>query len=254
MAVDRGKQPTRPAPPSPLRRPHWGQRKSGAMLAEGGFMNRIAISPEDLSHAVLQAILVWCWSEEIPVSRPIREEWFRKFAARWGVARNIYRKQFGRAVGVLNKNLRSVRQGQEGETVQRIAREFQTRGIARGRPVSLVSKVAYFLYPERFAPVDRLAREGLNRRRGSRSRQVRAAEYCAYLKAFEEEFHRLERDIEGECRRSWPHDLVKRLGHTPGLLDARGFRRKVLDNLLMTAGGHRDWERRAKPKTAAAEA
>lgn len=202
-------------------------------------------SAEDLCVAVMQAILLWCWNEEIPVHRPIRDAWFRDFVARWAVARTISRGKLGLAAAVLNRKLRAIRSGREGETVQSVARELRRRRIARGQPISLVSKVAYFLEPERFAPFDRFARKGLNRLRPSGSNRIGPADYRAYLDTFDGLFERLEAEISSECMQPWLREIVGRLGHAPGVLDTSGFHRKVLDNLLMIAGER--WPKRAKP-------
>jgi len=208
----------------------------------------VSTKGEYLSRAVVQAILLWCWDEEIPVSWPITEEWLQKFAGRWVVARNVYKGKLGQAARVLNGNLRKVKKGQEGPTVQQTADELKRRGIAPVKPVSLVSKVAYFLKPERFALTDRYARAGLERlRREAGIRGKLALDYVAYLQAFNEQFKRLETDIKAECNRPWARELVKRLGYAPEeVLKRRGFRRKVLDNFLLIKGG--GLPRRTKPK------
>lgn len=142
---------------------------------------------------------------------------------------------------MLNKRLLSVRDSTSpAELVEEVADALQEKGYGAkgGRPLSLVSKIAYLLRPRDLAPWDGSALGGLNRRRkGNHLPRVRPGEYRDFVGAFNQEFNRAKEEIVAECRQSWARALVRRLGLDPRLLNTTLFQRKVLDNMLMAEGG-----------------
>jgi hypothetical protein len=191
--------------------------------------------------AVAEAIGFWR-NHEIPyMEAEIERGWYEKFLVEWRVARTI-RKGTGEDVrALLNRRLLAVRDSDDpAGLVEEVADALQKRGYGAkgGRPISLVSKVGYFLRPKDLTPRDRFVLRGLNcRRREDHLPPVRSGEYTDFVGAFNQEFSRAKEEIAAECRQSWARALVRRFGLDPRLLNTTLFQRKVLDNMLMAKGG-----------------
>jgi len=191
--------------------------------------------------AVAEAILFWR-NHEIPYGEAeIKKKWYKRFVAEWRIARTV-RKGTGEDVrALLNRRLLAVRDSDDpARLVEEVADALQKKGYGAkgGRPISLVSKVGYFLRPKDLTPQDRFALRGLNCRRGENDLpRVRSGEYTDFVGAFNQEFNRAKEEVVAECRQSWARALVGRLGLDPRLLNTTAFQRKVLDNMLMAEGG-----------------
>lgn len=104
---------------------------------------------------------------------------------------------------------------------------FGTRGGTRGL-VSVVSKLATFIRPERFTAWDQFAQRGLNVALG-RSKSRWFPDYAAYLTDFNELWKRpLGQRI---C------EITEQAGRAALETEPR-FQRRILDLYLMTAGGY----------------
>jgi len=196
--------------------------------------------------AVVEAIFFWR-NHKIPYrGTEIKKKWYKRFVAEWRVARTIRSGTGENVRDLLNKRLLSVRNSTSpAELVEEVADALQKEGYGAkgGRPISLVSKIAYFLRPKDLTPQDRFALRGLNCRRTENDLpRVRSGQYTDFVGAFNQEFSRVREEIVAECKQRWARALVTRLGLGPRLLNTTAFQRKVLDNMLMAEGGR--WPRR----------
>jgi hypothetical protein len=143
-------------------------------------------------------------------------------------------------VQLLNTELPGIRSSRDpGSLVEETAEKLKNEELSsrRGCPISLVSKVGWFLAPETLIPRDGFAVEGLDgRRRKQGLPGVVGKQYRDYLGAFDEEFRREKDVISKECTRAWVHGLARRLGVSSKELKTAGFARKVFDNILMREG------------------
>jgi hypothetical protein len=169
-----------------------------------------SISTPDLANAITQAILTVSENQEQYRNPAIGERWFNRFIREWGVARTLSGDsgKRTRTVQLLNTELPGIRSSRDpGSLVEETAEKLKNEELSsrRGRPISLVSKVGWFLAPETLIPRDGFRRE----------KDV----------------------ISKECTRAWVHGLARRLGVSSKELKTAGFARKVFDNILMREGG-----------------
>jgi len=170
----------------------------------------------------------------------LTDEWFSWFVGAWNVARNIKagRKQLVREY--LNSELR--RALSLAGCVDAAALHIKQQGwSSRGcLPVSLVSKIAFFLRPDRFVPLDRFSVRGLNLLHASNGeRSVNRESYLAYLAAFDHHYAHLESQLNAALSQRWVVEMADQLGCPRNALMTAAMRRKLFDDYLMHSADYR---------------
>lgn len=210
-----------------------------------------ALEERNLALATIQVIQMWSnprYESFLLHSQPgvINEEWFRWFVGSWNVARTIGDGFQGDVRDYLDSELRSVLMNSGGaEAIDAAARHIQQRrwSSRSGRtrdyslPVSLVSKIAFFLRPSKFVPLDRYAVKGLNlARRRAGERRLKGKSYSEYFAAFNDFYAEVDSQLEFALRQCWVAELAGRLGCPAKALPTVAMRRKLLDDYLMHYG------------------
>jgi hypothetical protein len=129
--------------------------------------------------------------------RKLTEDWFRWFVAEWNVARTIKKGRQRVVREYLDRDFRKdLLDGGGAETVDAAAAHIQRKGWSSQKrkngqgslPISLVSKIGFFLCPTRLVPLDRYAVRGLNElRRITCAPRLKERSYRGYLEAFNEQ-------------------------------------------------------------------
>ncbi len=172
-------------------------------------------------------------------------DWFDWFLGGWGVGRTINKRKREYVRRYLDEDFRKrLACGDKGIAVDDAAKHLKNEGCGASQssggngPLSLVSKIGFFLKPNTFAPWDKYARRGLKRllREHGVSRS-KIKSYSDYLNAWEAIFKPAEKRIRKALSERWVTKLAKRLGCPVAALELRPFRRKVFDNYLMDFGG-----------------
>src|SRR5262249_53066610 len=134
--------------------------------------NRYLFSPredKDLALALVQTLQMWSNERYGPFllqAKPgeLTEEWFRWFVGAWNVARTIKNGRQGLVREYLDRDFRKeLLKGGGAETVDAAATHIQRMGWSSQKrkngqgslPISLVSKIGFFLCPTRLVPLDR---------------------------------------------------------------------------------------------------
>jgi hypothetical protein len=177
------------------------------------------------------------------------DEWFKWFLNTWRVARTVNAKKRDNVRAYLNGPFRrTVLRDRQGASVERAVRMAKRKGwgaqaLGHGQSSSmqsLISKVAFFFRPDLFVPYDSLALAGANRLRLTSKRgdpgKLTSPSYREYLDAFDGIYKLSERQLSHVLRESWVVAVAKRLNVNRRALSRPAFRRKVLDNLLMSKG------------------
>ena len=180
----------------------------------------------------------------------LNKEWFDWFVGEWSVARTVSKIARESVRSFLDNQFRAdVATNRDGRAVDRAAKTISDKGWgavkrADGKsslPVSLVSKIAFFLKPDVFIPYDSTALRGINCLRGTKKNggqgRLAGPSYREYLQAFERVYVSSERQISIMLREPWVKAVSTRLGLDPKVISRPTFRRKVVDNLLMQLGG-----------------
>ena len=201
--------------------------------------------------AVVQVLQMWsndryqCFlAHEEPAK--LTEEWFRWFVGAWKVARTIKDGRQELVREYLDRDFRKqLLEGGGADIVDAAAAHIQRQGwsstkLKNGRgslPISLVSKVSFFLRPEKFVPLDRYAVEGLNRiRRASGLGRLKGKSYRDYLEAFDEQYAKMEPRLIAALKEPWVIALAGKLGCPAKALQTIALRRKLFDAYLMHSG------------------
>ena len=207
----------------------------------------------DLALAVLQALRMWSNERYAPFllqAKPgkLTEEWFRWFVGAWNVARTIKDGRQGLVREYLDWDLRkALLEGGEAETVDAAAQHIQQQGWSSNQrkdgqsslPISLVSKIGFFLCPTKLVPLDRYSVQGLKGLlRANRAGRLKGQSYCEYLDAFNEEYCRMERQLKAALKEPWVIVLANRLGCPAKALSTTAMRRKLFDDYLMHSGNY----------------
>lgn len=203
----------------------------------------------DLAMAVVQALQMWSNVRYRPFlnrAKPgtLTEEWFRWFAGAWNVARTIKGGSQGAVRHYLDREFRTeLKEGGGAEAVDAAARHIQQQGWSSGKngkgslPISLVSKIGFFLCPERLVPLDRYAVHGLNGlRHTSGATRLKGQSYQEYLEAFDEQYAKMEPQLVAALRAPWVIALASKLGCPAKALQTIAMRRKLFDDYLMHSG------------------
>ncbi len=175
-------------------------------------------------------------------------EWFRWFVGAWNVARTIKGGSQGLVRQYLDRDFRKeLLEGGGAETVDAAAAHIQRKRWSSQKrkngqgslPLSLVSKVGFFLCPTRLVPLDRYALQGLNDlRRVTGARRLTGCSYREYLEAFNEQYARIERQLAAALKESWVIALANKLGCPACALSTIAMRRKLFDDYLMHSGDY----------------
>jgi hypothetical protein len=106
-------------------------------------------------------------------------------------------------------------------------------------PISLVSKIGFFLCPTKLVPLDRYSVQGLKSlRRANHAGRLKGQSYCEYLDAFNEEYCRMERQLKAALKEPWVIVLANKLSCPADALSTTAMRRKLFDDYLMHSGNY----------------
>ena len=200
-----------------------------------------------LSLAVAQALEMWIhvgYEPFLQKAQPgqLTDKWFRCFLGQWKVARTIRRGRRESVRRYLDVEFRqAVFQRGWSNAVDEAATHIQNQkwSASEGRPLSLVSKVGFFLRPSNLVPKDKYALKGLNTMRCENGRpKLNNPPYCDYLKAFDEQYATVERQLADALKKRRAVAFARKLGCPAAALKTRALRRKVFDNYLMGVGGY----------------
>jgi len=206
------------------------------------------LNRKKLALALIQAVQMWSsprYEMFLNCAEPgeLKDEWFSWFVGSWNVARNIKEGQKGKVRAYLDLDFRrALSLGDDAAGVDVAALHVQQQGwSSRGcLPVSLVSKVGFFLRPDRFVPLDRFSVQGLNLlRAASGVGKLRRNSYKAYLNAFDEQYTRLEPQLKKALREGWVRDMADELGCPRAALNSLAMCRKLFDDYLMHSADYR---------------
>jgi len=212
------------------------------------------IDMRNLALALVQAVQMWSnprYKSFLLCAKPgeLTDEWFRWFVGAWNVARTIKDGRQARVREYLDRDFRrALLAGGGAETVDAAAQHIQQQGWSSRRrkdgngslPISLVSKVGFFLRPAKFVPLDSYAVEGLNLlRRSEGARRLKGKSYCEYLEAFNDDYARMEPQLQSALEERWVADLANKLGCPTAALTTIAMRRKLFDDYLMHTGDYR---------------
>lgn len=177
-----------------------------------------------------------------PTPAELTDEWFSWFVGAWNVARNIKNGRKTLVREYLNRDFRRALSAGDTECVDAAARYIQRQGwSSRGcLPVSLVSKVGFFLRPDKLVPLDRFSVAGLNSLRAAEgARRLKRNSYETYLDAFDEQYSRLESQLKAALQEQWVMDMAKRLNCPHAALTSPAMGRKLFDDYLMHSAEYR---------------
>jgi hypothetical protein len=214
------------------------------------------LNEKHLAHAIIATIYQW---EEPRYHADLRqgggttitgsEETFQWFLGEWRVARNL-RKEFHNLVrNYLNTTLRTQLKSNPGnpKIIDDAAEHIRQQGWsslinkdARDKkhrlPVSLVSKVGFFICPGEIVPCDSDARNGLNVLLGQAGKIPTNSSYEEYYQAFQANFKKHRKSIEAELKKEWVTTLTDKLLGSLKDLNTLAFKQKVFDNYLLERG------------------
>lgn len=206
-----------------------------------------------LALAILQALRMWSDERYAPFllqAKPgkLTEEWFRWFVGKWNVARTIKEGRQEVVREYLDRDLRkALLKGGKAETVDAAAEYIQQQGWSSNQrkdgqsslPISLVSKVGFFLCPSRLVPLDRFALQGLNSlRRINGARPLKGRSYGEYMEAFDEQYAMMEPQLAAALKEHWVVVLANRMRCPANALSTIAMRRKLFDDYLMHYGDY----------------
>lgn len=201
-----------------------------------------------LAIALIYVVKLWgdkhyeCFLQQ-PKPGELMDEWFEKFLAEWGVARTIKRDERENIREYLDHDFREMlSEGNEGKAVDDAAKYIQQQGWGsrirnNGKgslPISIVSKVGFFFCPYKLVPLDKFAKQGLNKlRKHEDERKIKGDSYNEYLKAFNKQYIKNKPQLAAALGKQWVKDLAKELGCPASALKNIAMRRKLFDNYLM---------------------
>jgi hypothetical protein len=175
-------------------------------------------------------------------------EWFDQFRKKWGVARTIRKECLEDVHRYLDGEFRRrLDENPCGRTIDAAADHIQqegwgsgtgTNGVAR-RPISLVSKVGFFLRPAEIVPIDRYVKQGFPIvLRECGLRRLPRRPYEEYLAAFNGLYGALEPLVTDAVRAPWVAEAAGLRGCPEQMLFTPIALRKIFDNYLMRRGGY----------------
>ena len=173
-------------------------------------------------------------------------EWFSWFISEWRVARTVNVKERKGLLNYLNGPFRrNLIEGKKADYVTTAALHIAMCGWSQNHrksgtgslPLSLTSKIAFLIDPSRFAPMDSFSKAGLRKVCGLSGAEGRFARYEDYLKRFDSLFDTARHQLAEASSATWVAQLGRELDCRSNVPSSLAFKRKVLDNLLMGAGG-----------------
>lgn len=202
-----------------------------------------------LALALVQVVQMWSnrrrYESFLLCSRAgkLEEKWFKWFSGSWKVARTIKDGKQTRVREYLDRDFRRLlNNGGGAELIDATAQHIQQQGWSSAKrkdgrsslPISLVSKVAFFLSPTKFVPYDKYARKGLNLlRRDVDERVSYGCSYSEFLVAFEKQYARFEPQLKAALKERWVVEIAGKLGCPTVALTTTAMRRKLFDDYLM---------------------
>ncbi|HEY5909656.1 MAG TPA: hypothetical protein VJA21_03525 [Verrucomicrobiae bacterium] len=205
------------------------------------------LDKRNLALALIQVVQMWSnprYQLFLNCAQPgeLTDDWFSWFVGAWNVARNTKDGRKTEVRKYLDCEFRQALSVEDpAECVDDTALHIQRQGwTSRGCfPVSLVSKVGFFLRPDRLVPLDRFSTQGLNLLRAvNGGGKLKRKSYKAYLNAFDEEYAYWERQLEQGLSEPWVVEMADRLGCPRVALSSVAMRRKVFDDYPMHTGGY----------------
>jgi hypothetical protein len=199
------------------------------------------ISRRVLALAVVNAIRFWTedqYKGRLPTREPFDADWFDAFLAEWRVARSTYKIHREQVLDYFNGPFRdAIAQDNDGAAITKAAEEIAGKGWTplNGVPVSLASKLAFFLRPERFVPRDQFSVKGLLQL--TRRKDASKKEYEVYLAEFDLALAEHGATVTAALTSDWVKTLAHEMRCPGTVLRSNAFRRKVFDNVLMSIGG-----------------
>ncbi len=197
--------------------------------------------------AVADVIALWTndqYKGYLPRQQSIDRKWFDRFVANWGVALTVLEKHRGDVLNYLNTDFRAkVGCCSDGTAITAAARDIAAKqwtpmpekSKEHSKPVSLVSKIAFFFRPDFFVPFDAWARKGLRAVNATGNSSYKT--YEAYFADFGPVYDTHKPEIERVIASDWAVGLAEQLACPETAMQSEAFKRKVLDNALMRFGG-----------------
>lgn len=103
-----------------------------------------------------------------------------------------------------------------------------------------MSKVGFFLRPDRFVPLDRFSVRGLNVLRAAPGQsRLKSGSYKTYLQAFDEQYACFESQLMAALTEQWVIVMADNLGCPRAALTSSAMRRKLFDDYLMHSADYR---------------
>jgi hypothetical protein len=177
-----------------------------------------AVSIErNIALAIVSTLQMWTdgryatFLQAVPSHKALDKKWFEKFLGDWSVARTISKDSQEEVRNFLNKYLCKYLETDGAKGVDLAAKKiagkkwshFSVAGKS-SEPVSLVSKVTFFLVPDDFVPMDSYSRLGVNALRGKKKNRgqgyLNSKTYELYHSEFESWFKKYEEAIKNELK------------------------------------------------------
>ncbi|WP_419905415.1 hypothetical protein [Kiloniella sp.] len=204
----------------------------------------------DLSKAIVEAL--WLCART-PYSFPdakkeeLNENWFTGFANRWNVARTIKPNTKHKVIEILNskivKNINEISPSDIDDVALLL---HQEKLSTTGKPLSLVSKIAFTYNPEKFPPLDSRAKSGLKKRQRKKGERGSINTYANFFTTWNSHYLNEKTNIcETLSDNRWI-EITKEMGINcnelnPTTLEKSSFHRKIFDNVLLNEGGDNSW-------------
>ncbi|HLX69051.1 MAG TPA: hypothetical protein VKV04_05425, partial [Verrucomicrobiae bacterium] len=211
------------------------------------FMESLQSELESRSLALALIQVVKMWSQHRYGSflnagpGEITKDWFNWFVGEWKVARNITDGYKPQVREYLNRHFRRAASAcEDGGSVDTAAHYIKQRGWSSGLPTSLVSKIGFFLRPERFVPLDSFSVKGLNQLlKTSGAAKVNRKPYRPYLDAFDRMYAHFEPQLKAALHEPWVIGMADQLGCPRTAVSSSAMRRKLFDDYLMHSAEYR---------------
>jgi len=208
-----------------------------------------------LALAIIDALNLWSHPRyrsflHDVVPGKLDDNWFKWFIGEWSVARTIKADKQKLIVEYLNTKFRQdLIDGKGGSAVDQAAKYIRDmkwtsqkrKDGTASSPISLVSKIGFFLNPDYLIPYDSYARMGLNKHLVSKKEggdgTFRGKNYSEYLAIFNRKFELAKKSIVTGLDEKWVTELANKLSCELKYLKMIRMQRKVFDNYLVHVGG-----------------
>ncbi len=212
----------------------------------------MVIDNKVMTLAILEALQLWM-EEDFPApgrgSKKMELQWFNRVINNWRVARLIRKvdntekdedRNKKKVLEILNARfITNPKKHLTAKGIDKLDDDLKKRNLTSlgnsgknkepegRRCTSLVSKIAFFVAPEKFPPWDAYARNGLKRRTGKKFET-----YAAFLETWNEQFEIEEEIIRAACKDPGWAFVAGRLRISTKDMRTTAFMRKVFDNVL----------------------